>query len=169
MTTSSLTYPSYRVHTIVEYIKASDNFCCDASELEERGIQEILQEDFDIYEALQPEELSEIQDELFGIALDNEIRESRHLFKKLHPDDEGGDYVHSSPHNIHGRRTTYRVEYSYPVDKNLRKLPKISYPLRPASQIETKRLSGLNKALIYEIKTEQKGVQKPNAKAMKHR
>jgi len=129
MTTSTLSYPSRKVHNIVVYLRSTDSFLCDVHELEERGIQEILQEDCGIHEMLDPEELHELHDELFSVALENEIKEARYLFKKLHPDDEGGDFVHSSPNNPYGRRTTYRVSYSYPVDKNLRTLPKISYPL----------------------------------------
>ena len=151
MITTILSFPSQKVHNIVVFLKSNSEFLCDVDELEERGIQEILQEDFDIHETLKPEELSELKDELLPMALENEVREARHLFKKLHPDDEGGDFVHSSPNNIYGRRTTYRVYYSYPVDENLRKLPKISYPLRPASQLETKRLAGLNKIISRQI------------------
>ena len=168
MTTSTLSAPSCRVHNIVEYIKSSGNFLCDVSEIEERSVQDILQQDFDIHETLSTEELSAIRDEFQMLAIENEIREASYLFKRLHPDDEGGDLLHSSPDNIHGSRTAYAVEYCYPVDENLRKLPKVSYPLPPASQLETNRLSGLNKAITYQIKTEHKGTQNPSPVAMKH-
>jgi len=57
MTISRPFNPSLRVHNIVEYIKNNGDFLCDADELEERGIQEILQEDIDIFETFKNEEL----------------------------------------------------------------------------------------------------------------
>jgi len=152
MTTSILQFPSVRVHSIVEYIKSSNSFLCDAGELEERGVQDILQEDFDIYEALSIEELSTIEDEFLAMAIENEIREASYLFRRLHPDDEGADLLHSSPKNDFGSRSIYIAEYCYPVDENLRKLPKISYPLKPATQLETRRLSALNKLYKEQVK-----------------
>jgi len=156
MTTSTYSLPSKRVHNILEHIKYSGDFLCDIDELEERGAQEILQEDFDIYETFKEEELEEIQGELKVIALENEVREARHIFNKIKPYDEGFDCIHSSPEDIYSRRTTYKVYYSYPVDENLRKLPKIRYPIRSATQRETKRLSGLNKLLTGQIKAGQR-------------
>jgi hypothetical protein len=156
MTTSKLSQPSLRVHNIVEYIKYSGDFLCDADELEERGIQEILQEDFDIYETFKNEDLQELEDELQAMALQNEIREAKRLIDKLKPEDDGNDLLQSNPDNIYGKRTTYPVYYSYPVDENLRKLPKISYPLKPATQKEVRRLSGLNKLMTGQMKVEYK-------------
>jgi hypothetical protein len=156
MTTSKLSQPSLRVHNIVEYIKYSGDFLCDADELKERGIQEILQEDFDIYETFKNEDLQELEDELQAMALQNEIREAKRLIDKLKPEDDGNDLLQSNPDNIYGKRTTYPVYYSYPVDENLKKLPKISYPLKPATQREVGRLSGLNKLMTGQIKVEYK-------------
>ena len=156
MTTSKLSQPSLRVHNIVEYIKYNGEFLCDADELEERGIQEILQEDFDIYETFKNEDLQELKDEFQAIALQNEIREAKRLIDKIKPEDGGNDILQSNPDNIYGKRTTYPVYYSYPVDENLRKLPKISYPLKPATQKEVRRLSGLNRLLTGQIKVEYK-------------
>ena len=156
MTTSKLSQPSLRVHNIVEYIKYSGEFLCDADELEERGIQEILQEDFDIYETFKNEDLQELKDEFQAIALQNEIREAKRLIDKIKPEDDGNDILQSNPDNIYGKRTTYPVYYSYPVDENLRKLPKSSYPIRPTTQREMKKLSGLNKLVTGQIKVEHK-------------
>ena len=156
MTTSKLSQPSLRVHNIVEYIKYSGEFLCDADELEERGIQEILQEDFDIYETFKNEDLQELKDEFQAIALQNEIREAKRLIDKIKPEDDGNDILQSNPDNIYGKRTTYPVYYNYPVDENLRKLPKISYPLKPTTQREMRRLSGLNKLITGQIKVEYK-------------
>jgi len=159
MTTSKLSQPSLRVHNIVEYIKYSGEFLCDADELVERGIQEILQEDFDIYETFKNEDLQELEDEFQAMALQNEIREAKRLIDKIKPEDDGNDLLQSNPDNIYGKRTTYPVYYSYPVDENLRKLPKISYPLKPATQREVERLSGLNKLMTGQIKVEYKLMQ----------
>ena len=156
MTTSKLSQPSLRVHNIVEYIKYNSEFLCDADELEERGIQEILQEDFDIYQTFKREELQELKDEFQAIALQNEIKEAKRLIDKIKPEDDGNDILQSNPDNIYGKRTTYPVYYSYPVDENLRKLPKISYPLKPATQREMKKLSGLNKLITGQMKVEYK-------------
>ena len=156
MTTSKLSQPSLRVHNIVEYIKYSGEFLCDADELEERGIQEILQEDFDIYETFKNEDLQELKDEFQAIALQNEIREAKRLIDKIKPEDDGNDILQSNPDNIYGKRTTYPVYYNYPVDENLRKLPKISYPLKPTTQREMRRLSGLNKIITGQMNVEYK-------------
>jgi len=156
MTTSKLSQPSLRVHNIVEYIKYNSEFLCDADELVERGIQEILQEDFDIYQTFKREELQELKDEFQAIALQNEIKEAKRLIDKIKPEDDGNDILQSNPDNIYGKRTTYPVYYSYPVDENLRKLPKISYPLKPATQREMKKLSGLNKLITGQMKVEYK-------------
>ena len=156
MTTSKLSQPSLRVHNIVEYIKYSGDFLCDVDDLEERGIQEILQEDFDIYETFKNEDLQELKDEFQAIALQNEIKEAKRLIDKIKPEDDGNDILQSNPDNIYGKRTTYPVYYSYPVDENLRKLPKISYPLKPATQREMKKLSGLNKLITGQMKVEYK-------------
>jgi hypothetical protein len=156
MTTSKLSQPSLRVHNIVEYIKYSGEFLCDVDDLEERGIQEILQEDFDIYETFKNEDLQELEDELQAMALQNELREAKRLIDKLKPEDDGNDLLQSNPDNIYGKRTTYPVYYSYPVDENLKKLPKISYPLKPATQREVGRLSGLNKLMTGQMKVEYK-------------
>ena len=168
MTTSTYSLPSKRAHNIIEYIKYSSDFLCDLDELEERGVQEILQEDFDIYETFKEEELEEIQGELKVIALENEVREARHIFNKVKPYDEGFDCIHSSPEDIYSRRTTYKVYYSYPVDENLRRLPKIRYPIRHATQRETKRLSGLNRLLTGQIKVEQRVKQGMEMTIYKH-
>ena len=155
MTTSTYSLPSKRAHNIIEYIKYGNDFLCDLDELEERGVQEILQEDLDIYETFTKEELQEIKGELKAIALENEVREARHIFNKIKPYDEGFDCIHSSPEDIYSRRTTYKVYYSYPVDENLKRLPKVRYPIRHATQREAKRLSGLNRLLTGQIKARQ--------------
>ena len=149
-------FQSQRVHNIVEYIKSTDNFLCDADELEERGIQNILQEDFDIYETFTKEELEELKDDFQVMALENEVREANHLFSMLNPYDEGEDLLQSEPENIYGKRTIYKVLYSYPVDENIRKLLKISYPLKPATQSEMKYLATCNKLVTEQVKTEKK-------------
>ena len=145
MTTAKLSQPSWRIHNIVEYIKHTGDFLCDLRELEERGIQEILQEDFNIYQALKRDELEELKDEFYAMALENEMREAKHLFNKNKPYDKGHDLVHSEPRDIYGRRTIYNVYYSYPVDENLRELSRIKYPLKPATQREMKKITSLNK------------------------
>jgi len=168
MTTSKLSQPSLRVHNIVEYIKYSGDFLCDVDDLEERGIQEILQEDFDIYETFKNEDLQELKDELQAIALQNEIREAKRLIDKIKPEDDGNDLLQSNPDNIYGKRTTYPVYYSYPVDSNLKKLQKISYPLKPATQRDMNQLSRLNKTLTSQIKVEHKPIQTIELIILKH-
>jgi hypothetical protein len=154
MTTAQLSQPSWRIHNIVEYIKYSGDFLCDMEELEERGIQEILQEDFNIYQALKSEELEELKDEFFAMALENEVREAKFLFNKIKPSDEGHDLVHSESKDIYGRSTTHNVYYSYPVDENLRKLSKIRYPLKPITWREMNQLGRLNKIITRKKNTE---------------
>ena len=154
MTTAKLSQPSWRIHNIVEYIKHTGEFLCDLGELEERGIQEILQEDFNIYLALKNEELEELKDEFFAMALENEIREAKHLFNKFKPYDEGHDLVHSEPKDTYGRSTTHNVYYSYPVDENLGKLSKIRYPLKPITWREMNQLGRLNKIITRKKCTE---------------
>ena len=151
MTTAQLSQPSWRIHHIVEYIKCTGDFLCDLDELEERGIQEILQEDFNIYLALKNEELEELKEEFYAMALENEIREAKHLFNKFKPYDEGQDLVHSESKDDYGRRTTHNIFYSYPVDENLGKLSKIRYPLKPITYREMNQLGRLNK-IITRIK-----------------
>ena len=154
MTTAKLSQPSWRIHNIVEYIKNTGDFLCDMDELEERGIQEILQEDFNIYQTFKSEELEEIKDEFYAMALENEIREAKHLFNKLKPYDEGEDLVHSQPKDIYGRRTTYKIYYSYPVDEHLRELSRIKYPLKPITWREMNQLGRLNKIITKKTKAE---------------
>ena len=158
MTTAKLYEPSWRIHNIVEYIKNTGDFLCDLDELEERGIQEILQEDFNIYQALKSEELEELKDEFFAMALENEVREAKFLFNKIKPYDEGHDLVHSEPKDIYGKRTTHNVYYSYPVDENLRKLSRIRYPLKPITWCEMNQLGRLNRLITIKatIKIEPK-------------
>lgn len=150
---------SHRIHNIVEYIKCSGNFLCDIEELSERGIQNILQEDFDIYQTFTTEELQQLTDELQFEALENEVREAKRIFNKANPCDEGEDLVHSEPKTIYESRTTYKVYYNYPVDENLRKLPKISYPLKPCTQREMNYLVMLTKLLNLQNKVEKKAAQ----------
>lgn len=116
--------PSQRIHHIVEYIKSSGNFLCDVEELEERRIQDILHEDFDIYMTFTDEEIQQLKDELYAMALENEVREAINLYNKLKPYDEGEELLHSNPKDIYDKRTTYKVYYSYPVDENLLKISK---------------------------------------------
>ena len=158
MTTSDY-FPSYRIHTIVEYIKCSGYFSCDVVELRERGIQNILREDFNIYQTFTAEELHQLVDELQFEALENEVREAKRIFNKTNPYDEGEDLVHSEPNDIYERRTTYKIYYSYPVDGNLKKLPKIRYPLRPCTQREMNYLAMLNRLLTLQNKLEKKPAQ----------
>ena len=138
---------SFKVHRIVEYIRCNGEFACDVDDFEERGIQDILQQDLDIFETFTSEELQELNDELQEVALQNEIKEAKHLINKLKPEDEGHDLLHSKPENIYGKRTTYPVYYNYPIDRNLKRLPKISYPLKPATQWEMNQLARINKLL----------------------
>ena len=147
MTTATLSKPSWRIHNIVEYIKCTGDFLCDLEELEERGVQEILQEDFNIYQALKSEELEDLRNEFHAMALENEIKEAKHLLNKLKPYDEGYDLVHSGSKDAHGRSTSYTVYYSYPVDENLRDLLKINYPLRPITWREMNQLGRLNRLI----------------------
>ena len=160
MTTAQLTQPSWRIHNIIEYIRNTGDFLCDLDELEERGIQEILQEDFNIYQALKSEELEELKDEFYAMALENEVREAKHLFSKLKPSDEGHDLVHSESKDNYARRTTHNVYYNYPVDENLRELSRIRYPLKPITWSEMNQLGRLNRLItikataMYEPKRE---------------
>jgi hypothetical protein len=160
MTTSKSTQCSFRVHNIVEYIKFNGEFFCDEDDLEDRGIQEILQQDFNIFETFSREELQEIKDEFQAMAIENEVKEAKHLIDRLNLCDEGYDFVHSSPDNIYGKRTAYKVYYSYPVDENLRMLAKTTYPLKSVRKIKSKKLSGLNKLTTSQIKAEFKMIQK---------
>ena len=160
--------PSFKVHRIVEYIKYNGEFVYDIDDLEERGIQEILQEEFDIFETFTSEELKELNDTLQSIALQNELREAKHLITQLKPEDDGYDLLNSSPDNIYAKRTTYPVYYDYPVDSNLKKLPKVSYPLKPATQREMNQLSRLNKTLTSQIKVEYKPIQTIEPIILKH-
>ncbi len=159
---------SFKVHRIVEYIKCNSEFACDVDDLEERGIQEILQQELDIFETFTSEELKELSDELQAIALQNELREAKHLIEKINPEDDGNDLLQSNPDNIYGKRTTYPVYYSYPVDSNLKKLQKISYPLKPATQRDMNQLSRLNKTLTSQIKVEHKPIQTIELIILKH-
>ena len=168
MTTATVPKPSWRIHNIVEYIKYSGDFLCDLDEIEERGVQKILQEDLDIHETLTKAESQEITEELKAIALENEVKEARHIFKKIKPYDEGFDSVHSGPENICSRRTTYKVYYCYPVDKNLKRLQKVKYPIRNSTQRETKQLSGINRVLTEQIKQEQRIKQGMDVTIYKH-
>ena len=156
MTTTKLSQPSWRIHNIIEYIKYSGEFLCDMDELKERGIQEILQEDFNIYQALKSEELEELKDEFCEIALENEVREAKFLFNKIKPYDEGHDLVHSESKDIYGRKTTHNIYYSYPVDENLRKLSRIRYPLKPITWSEMNQLRRLNKIITRKTKAQYK-------------
>jgi len=160
--------PSFKVHRIVEYIKCNREFVCDLDDLEERGIQEILQEDLDIFETFTSEELKELNDVLQAIALQNELREAKHLIDKLEPEDDGYDLLNSSPDNIYAKRTTYPVYYNYPVDSNLKKLPKVSYPLKPATQRDMNQLLRLNKTLTSQVKAEYKSMQAIEPIIVKH-
>lgn len=152
MTASISQQPSCRVHSIVEYLKNSTDFLCDTDELEERGIQNILLEDFDIFQRLTDKELQDLKDELYGIALKNELKEALHLLNKSRPHDEGIELVHTNADNIYGKRTTHRVFYSYPVDKNLSGMKKVKYPLRRATQKELRELAILKKLAWQSIR-----------------
>ena len=160
--------PSFKVHRIVEYIKWNGEFVYDVDDLEERGIQEILQEDLDIFETFTSEELQELNNALQSIALQNELREAKHLIDKLEPEDDGNDFLHSNLDNIYGKRTTYPVYYDYPVDSNLKKLPKVSYPLKSATQRDMNQLSRLNKTLTSQIKVKYKPIQTVEPIIIKH-
>jgi hypothetical protein len=153
MTTAKLSQLSWRLHNIVEYIKYTGDFLCDLDEIEERGIQEILQKDFNIYLALKNEELEELNDEFYAMALENEVREARHLFNEIRPYDEGHDLLHSESKDIYGRSTTHNVYYSYPVDKNLEGLSRIRYPLKPITWGEMNQLGRFNRLLSIKATT----------------
>jgi len=152
MTTSISQQSFCRVHNIVEYIRNNNEFLFDLNEIEERGMQNILQEDFDIYQKFTNKELQNLRDELYGFALENEIKEARHLLHKSSPYDEGIDLVHTNADNIYGRRTTHRVFYSYPVDKNLSGMKKVRYPLRRATQKDLRELAILKKLAWQSIR-----------------
>lgn len=142
---------SVRIHNMVEYIRNSGRFLCDLYELAERGIQNILREDFDIYGSFTDEEMAVLKEDLYRMAFDNEMREAQYLYRRLIPYDEGEDLLHSSPDNIYGKVTTYRAGYSYPVQRSIRMLPVVRYPLKAVNGKEMSHLEQTNKVLNEQL------------------
>ena len=110
--------PSFRVHRIVEYIKAY-GLWLETDEVEELGVLAVLHRHFGIRMVLSQEEQAMIMDELLKLAEQNEISEAMVKLNELNPEDRGTELVRQ--HNLNQDSfTSYPVLYSYPVDENLR-------------------------------------------------
>ena len=134
--------PSYKVHNVVEYIKSTGDFLCDIDELNEREIQDILQKDFEIYLTLTDIEKQQLKDELRAMALQNELKEAKYLYDKLQTHDEGIEKLISNSKDVFSNNTAYLVYYSYPVDENLRQIPRKGHSLRYPKYRVKKGLNG---------------------------
>ena len=110
--------PSFRAHRIVEYIKEY-GLWLETDEVEELGPLEVLYKHFGIRMVLSLEEQAMIMEELLQLAEQNEIREAMVKLYELKPEDRGTELVRQHNQN-QDSFTSYPVQYSYPVDENLR-------------------------------------------------
>lgn len=115
-------FPSCRVHKIVEYVK-SVGFDLETDELEEQNLQELLQDGYDICTHLSDVEEQSLRRELHVLASINEMREAQVKARELFPEDQGIEFVRGLPQEELVSGDAWPVFYSYPVDEALKLVP----------------------------------------------
>jgi len=110
---------SFIAHMTMEYIK-SLGFWLETDEVEDMGAVAIVQDIYGLQPCLSRQEWAGLESELFALAEANEIREAEVKRREREIEERGTFFFRQASDGVEETMTVYPMEYSYPVDENLR-------------------------------------------------